>query len=122
MVIKINYKFNRDMKQISKIAFMAIVITITATIVFVACKKEITNTDKVATEQVVKHQKAEGDSLTSTFFTSENGPDGPFFDEYGNSVDMAPIYDSPVGQGGLSSVNNVYHVTCVVPGNTCGRV
>ncbi|MBO4739208.1 MAG: hypothetical protein J5606_06560 [Bacteroidales bacterium] len=105
-----------------KIFLAAVAAFVVAGLVFVACKKEITNTDKVATEQVVKHQKLEGDSLTSTFFTSTNGPDGPFYDEYGNFVDMAPIYEPPVGEGGLSSIDNIYHVTCVLPGNTCGRV
>ena len=49
------------MKITSKIALMAIAIMTTATIVFVACKKESTNIDKVATEQVVKHQKLNGE-------------------------------------------------------------
>ena len=40
-----------------KIFIVAAIAAVVAGLVFVACKKEITNTDKVATEQVVKHQQ-----------------------------------------------------------------
>ncbi len=115
------------MKNSSKIAFIATVITITATIVFVACKKESTNIDKVATEQAVKQQKSDDITppiLTSTYFISENGPDGPFFDVYGNPVDMAPIFEEPIGTGELSSIKDVYYVSCDPdkPATNCGTV
>lgn len=74
--------------------------------------------------QAVKQQKAEAVPIdsNSVFFTSEGCPDGWFMDEYGHYVAMQPIYEQPVGEGGLSSIGDVYHVTCVSPGNTCGRV
>ena len=40
-----------------KLFILAAVAALSAGLVFVACKKEETNIDKVANEQVVKHQK-----------------------------------------------------------------
>ncbi len=110
-----------------RLVILAAVVALSAGLVFVACKKEETNTDKIATEQVVKQQKSDDITspvLTSTYFISENGPDGPFFDVYGNSVDMAPIFEEPVGTGGLSSIDDVYYVSCntKLPATNCGTV
>ncbi len=110
-----------------RLVILAAVAALSAGLVFVACKKEETNTDKIATEQVVKQQKSDDITspvLTSTYFISENGPDGPFFDVYGNPVDMAPIFEEPVGTGDLSSINDVYHVSCdpKQPATNCGTV
>ncbi|MBO4581230.1 MAG: hypothetical protein J5701_02970 [Bacteroidales bacterium] len=107
-----------------KLFIFAAVAALSAGLVFVACKKESANIDKVATEQVVKHQKTEGDSLTSTYFISENGPDGQFYDVYGNPIDMTPTFDEPVGTGSLSSIANVYYVSCdpKQPATNCGTV
>lgn len=110
-----------------RLVILAAVAALSAGLVFVACTKEETNTDKIATEQVVKQQKSDDITspvLTSTYFISENGPDGPFFDVYGNPVDMAPIFEEPVGTGDLSSINDVYHVSCDPdkPATNCGTV
>ena len=50
-----------------KIFLAAVAAFVVAGLVFVACKKEITNTDKVATEQVVKHQKLNGEGVTAAW-------------------------------------------------------
>ena len=106
------------MKQISKIAFMAIVITITATIVFVACKKEETNIDKVANEQVVKHQKTEGDyiDIPEVFYSSDGIT---FYDGNGTAVTGIHVdYGEKYGHAQFSSEGKI--ASCTRPGNDCG--
>ena len=112
------------MKQISKIAFMAIVITITATIVFVACKKEITNTDKVATEQVVKHQKAEGDTIFNIPNVLYSSDGITFFDENGTAVTGIHVeYGDLCGTAvlGTDENGNQHIISCESNENNCGN-
>ena len=116
------------MKNLRIVSIVATIIIFAATTVFVGCKKEETKTDKEVMNQVVKQRKSESVepiNPSSTFFISENGPGGPFHDEFGNSVEMGPIYEEPVGIGRLfSDGHGGYRVECEINpnGTTCGTV
>ncbi len=92
-------------------------------LVFVACKKEITNTDKVATEQVVKHQKTEGVPIVEipeVFYSSDGIT---FFDENGTAVTGIHVNFEEANQHAtLATENGNQHiVSCNNSGNTCGH-
>ena len=92
-------------------------------LVFVACKKEITNTDKVTTEQVVKHQKTEGVPIVEipeVFYSSDGIT---FFDENGTAVTGIHVNFEEANQHAtLATENGNQHiVSCNNSGNTCGH-
>ena len=106
-----------------KLFIFAAVAALSAGLVFVACKKEITNTDKVATEQVVKHQKTEGVPIVEipeVFYSSDGIT---FFDGNGNAVtgihvEFGELYGRV--QTGTDSQGHEHIVSCTPPGNECG--
>jgi len=102
-----------------KLFIFAAVAALSAGLVFVACKKEITNTDKVATEQVVKHQKTEGEPIVEipeVFYSSDGIT---FFDGDGNAVTGIHVdYGEKYGHAQFSSEGKI--ASCTRPGNDCG--
>ena len=101
-----------------KIFLAAVAAFVVAGLVFVACKKEITNTDKVATEQVVKHQKTEGDyiDIPEVFYSSDGIT---FYDGNGTAVTEIHVdYGEKYGHAQFSSEGKI--ASCTRPGNDCG--
>ena len=93
--------------------------------VFVACKKEETNIDKVANEQVVKHQKTEEVPIVEIPDVLYSSDCINFFDENGNAVTEIHIV---VGDANQRAEVGVYtdtrrpSVHCYGTGNNCGEV
>ena len=106
-----------------KFFLAAVAALVVVGLVFVACKKEITNTDKVTTEQVVKHQKTEGVPIVEipeVFYSSDGIT---FFDENGTAVTGIHVNFEEANQHAtLATENGNQHiVSCNNSGNTCGH-
>ena len=106
-----------------KFFLAAVAALVVVGLVFVACKKEITNTDKVATEQVVKHQKTEGVPIVDipeVFYSSDGIT---FFDENGTAVTGIHVNFEEANQHAtLATENGNQHIlSCNNSGNTCGH-
>ena len=107
-----------------KFFLAAVAAFVVAGLVFVACKKEITNTDKVATEQVVKHQKAEGDTIFNIPNVLYSSDGITFFDENGTAVTGIHVeYGDLCGTAvlGTGENGNQHIISCESPGNNCGN-
>ena len=105
-----------------KFFLAAVAAFVVAGLVFVACKKEETNIDKVANEQVVKHQKTEGDyiDIPEVFYSSDGIT---FFDGNGTAVtgihvEFGELYGHV--QTGNDSQGHEHIVSCTPSGNECG--
>jgi hypothetical protein len=106
-----------------KFFLAAVAAFVVAGLVFVACKKEETNIDKVANEQVVKHQKTEGVPIVEipeVFYSSDGIT---FFDENGTAVTGIHVNFEEANQHAtLATENGNQHiVSCNNSGNTCGH-
>ncbi len=108
-----------------KIFILAAVAALSAGLVFVACKKEETNIDKVATEQVVKHQKTEGVPIVEIPDVLYSSDCINFFDENGTAVTGLHIVVGDANQRaevGEYTDTGRPSVHCYGTGNNCGEV
>ncbi|MBO4543684.1 MAG: hypothetical protein J5725_10955 [Bacteroidales bacterium] len=107
-----------------KFFLAAVAALVVVGLVFVACKKEITNTDKVATEQVVKHQKAEGDTIFNIPNVLYSSDGITFFDENGTAVTGIHVeYGDLCGTAvlGTDENGNQHIISCESNENNCGN-
>ena len=103
-----------------KFFLAAVAALVVVGLVFVACKKEITNTDKVATEQVVKHQKTEGVPIVEipeVFYSSDGIT---FYDGNGTAVTGIHVNFEEANQHATFSTDG-HLAGCSGEGNTCGN-
>ncbi len=103
-----------------KIFLAAVAAFVVAGLFFVACKKEIINTDKVATEQVVKHQQMHKSMAPDTTYIG--GRWDRFNDCFGDGAGCA--FESGtivVRPSNLNQVRNVFHDLILAEGTSNGE-
>ena len=103
-----------------KFFLAAVAALVVVGLVFVACKKEETNIDKkVANEQVVKHQKTEGDyiDIPEVFYSSDGIT---FYDGNGTAVTGIHVtFGEATKKAHFSTDGHLAY--CTDPGVTCGN-
>ena len=108
-----------------KFFLAAVAALVVVGLVFVACKKEITNTDKIATEQVVKHQKTEEVPIVEFPDVLYSSDGINFFDENGTAVTGIHVTFGEANQRaevGTYTDTGRPSVHCFGTGNNCGEV